>query len=61
MNGFVFDTVEELVKRLLLVISDVGSLEIIGERGREIWAKEFSPQSVENVIRQSGILQGDCI
>ena len=54
VNGFVFSTVDELVKRLLLVISDKDALGKIAKAGREIWSREFSAEYVADILRNSG-------
>ncbi len=54
VNGFVFSTVDDLVKRLLLVISDRDSLCKIAEAGREIWSREFSTEYVTDILKNCG-------
>lgn len=46
VNGFIFHNVDDLVKRLLLIITDKNSLNPIAERGAEIWRSNFSPESI---------------
>ncbi len=55
LNGFVFSTVDDLVKRLLLVISDRDALQKIAGEGRRVWEKYFSPEYVVNTIKKAGI------
>ncbi len=50
VNGFVFDGVDELKKRLLLIINDLEAVKHVGERGRDIWEKQFSPAYMRNLI-----------
>lgn len=57
VNGFVFADKDELVKRLMFIISDIDSLRSIGEKGRLIWKEHFSPESVLEVIKHSGFLK----
>ncbi len=55
VNGFVFHSEEELIKRLLLIISDIGSLRSVAEKGNEIWKKHYSPESIYDILFSSGI------
>ncbi len=57
VNGFVYETEEELRQRLLLIISDCESLRAIGEAGKEVWRKEFSPWAVIGVLKASGLFE----
>lgn len=57
VNGFVFADNDELVKRLMLIISDIDSLRSIREKGRLIWKDYFSPESVLDVLEQSSFLK----
>lgn len=50
-NGFVFRDHDELVKRLLLIISDPDSLKKISERGRDIYINIFSPDAVSDICQ----------
>ena len=52
INGFVFDGVNELVKRLLLVINDIDSIRCIGERGRQIYLEHYSSKTVIGMLKE---------
>ena len=51
VNGFIFKDHDDLVKRLMLIISDFDSLGNISENGYEIYKQIFSPDSVLSVIK----------
>ena len=55
VNGFVFHDVDELLKRLLLIISDMEAMRPIAGRGHEIWREHFSPESILDILLNSGI------
>ena len=47
VNGFVFENEDELLKRILLLVSDLGSLSGIARAGYEIYKELFSPEAVK--------------
>lgn len=49
-NGFVFKDQEELLKRLLLIISDYDSLNMIAGSGNIVYREIFSSDSVSDLI-----------
>ncbi len=51
VNGFIFTNKDELFKRLLLIISDVGSLQPIADRGRVCYEELFTPPVVAETLR----------
>ncbi len=55
VNGFVFHNIDDLVKRLLLIISDTKALNSIAERGSNIWKDNFSPEGVSRILLNSGV------
>ncbi len=55
VNGFVFSNPDELVKRLLLIISDHSSLSNISENGYLIYKNTFSPEAVASVCEEIGL------
>lgn len=54
-NGFVFNNSDELLKRLLLIINDHGSLKHISEKGHDIYIDYFSPDAVASVCDEINI------
>ena len=55
-NGFVFHDDEELLKRIMLIISDGKSLASIAEAGYELYRNRFSPEAVKMVLKDEGII-----
>ncbi len=55
VNGFVFHNSDELIKRLMLIISDINSLKKVAENGNSIWKDFFSPESVLNILTDSKV------
>ena len=47
VNGFIFGNQDELLKRLLLIISDHATLRSIATRGHEIYIDYFSPDAIQ--------------
>lgn len=56
VNGFVFSDHDELIKRLLLIISDRNNLKRISDGGHNIYSEFFSPDSVSKRCSELGIL-----
>lgn len=52
-NGFIFpsENVDELLKRLMLVIEDWKQLDFIAKAGRKIYEETFAPEHVEEQFR----------
>ena len=52
VSGFVFpsENVEELLKRIMLVICDFPKLAAIGERARHVYEANFSPDTARDVL-----------
>ena len=50
VNGFIFRNREELIKRLLLIISDPDSLSNICKNGHKIYTDFFSPDAISEII-----------
>ena len=55
VNGFVFHNEDDLIKRLLLIISDISALHKVAEKGNEIWKTHYSPESIEEILFSSGV------
>ena len=55
-NGFVFSNNDELIKRLMLIISDKASLTGISEAGYQLYKSRFSPEAIKQDLRDNGIL-----
>ncbi len=55
VNGFVFHDIDDLVKRLLLIISDTKALNPVAERGSNIWKDHFSPEGISKILLGSGV------
>ncbi len=54
-NGFIFKDIDELIKRLLLIISDYTSLSNIALNGNRIYTDNFSPSAVDTICRNIGL------
>ena len=52
VNGFVFNDTDELLQRLLLIISDHNKMDHIAQNGFKIYEDYFSPRSVSEVINK---------
>lgn len=54
VNAFVFpsENVEELMKRIMLIISEYGQLDAIGERGRLVYEANYSPKHVQKILEK---------
>ncbi len=57
VSGFVFHSSDELIKRLLLIISDIDALKHVAENGNKIWLEYFSPDKVLNILSESGVFE----
>ena len=51
VNGFVFKDEDELLKRLLLIISDLGSIGNIAKAGYHVYRDNFSPEAVKKALK----------
>ena len=55
VNGFVFNDIDELLKRLLLIINEASSLTGIATKGHLIYEEHFSPSAVSKRCREIGL------
>ncbi len=55
VNGFIFSDQDELVKRLLLIISDHKQISSISNKGYELYLSVFSPSAVSAVLDDIGL------
>ena len=55
VNGFVFNDQDDLIKRLLLIISDHTSLTNIANKGWNIYCRNFSPDAVDSILTNKSL------
>ncbi|MCR5097756.1 MAG: glycosyltransferase family 4 protein [Lachnospiraceae bacterium] len=55
-NGFVFKNEDELIKRIMLVISDRASLTAICEAGYQLYKSRFSHEAIRQDLKEIGLI-----